>query len=340
MLVTTRQFLAALVVVLSLASVSFAQSESWPVDRITSPTTVEEMRGLQNQVKKISQDVMPATVGLFVGNGAGSGVIINDEGLILTAAHVIGRPGKKVKIVLWDETRVDGIALGVNHKLDSGMVKITSPIPEGAKWKGAAEGKWPFAEVGTSKDIKKGLWVVSLGHHGGARPGRTPPLRLGRFEYFNKADQTLRTDCTLVGGDSGGPLFDLQGKVIGIHSKIGMFLDFNMHVPIDVFKEEWDKLADGKTSGGPRVELGLDIDGEVDEPTIVKVPVGSSADKAGFKVGDVIIRFNGERVHSKTDLKMMMLDARPGDEARIVVKRGEETATLKLKLRPRIEESK
>src|SRR5436309_3002247 len=80
---------------------------------------------------------------------------------------------------------------------DAGMVKITD--------KGPNDGKWPALPLGKSGDLKKGQWVVSLGHPGGPKEGRPPVARLGRVENVNK--DIVRSNCTLVGGDSGGPLF-------------------------------------------------------------------------------------------------------------------------------------
>lgn len=322
---------------LLFASLSFAAFPGlaaaeirWEPARTSSPDTIEELRALESKVKSVTEKVMPCTVGLLVGQGAGSGVIVSDSGLVLTAAHVIGKPGEPCRVVLADGTRVAGKSLGVNSKLDSGMVQITDKPPEGVRWPGVEAGKWPVAELGKSADLKKNQWLISLGHHGGPRPGRTPPLRLGRFDYFSKSDQTLKTDCTLVGGDSGGPLFDLNGKLVGIHSKIGVFLEYNMHVPIDAFRPEWDQLAGGAVLGKPPVELGATLDSTKLAPTVIAVTENSAAARATLAEGDVILRFNGERVLTRTDLKAMLMECRPGQTVTVVVSRDEEEVKLKL----------
>jgi hypothetical protein len=104
--------------------------------------------------------------------------------------------------------------------------------------------------MGKASDLKKGQWVIAVGHPGGFRTNRTPVVRVGRVLYANPF--LIRTDCTLVGGDSGGPLFDMTGKVIGIHSRIGpMALTENIHVPIDTYRETRERLARGESFGGP-----------------------------------------------------------------------------------------
>jgi len=320
---------------------------AWDAARTTSPETVEELKALQERVKQVVDKVTPTTVGLLVGMGAGSGVIVSEDGLVLTAAHVIGsKPGTDVRVILPDGTPVRGKTLGVNPKIDSGMLRITDKPPKSASWPGASEGKWPAAEIGTlprfepdPNDTGKkrlanvGQWVVALGHPGGPKRERRPPVRVGRFTQYNKSDSTLRTDCTLVGGDSGGPLFDLTGKVVGIHSRIGLFLEFNMHVPTEAFRDEWDKLAIGKVIGKPAtVELGLTLDDEAEAPTVKAVAEGGPAATAGLKPGDVITKFQGERVHTADDLMQMLPGFSPNESVTIEVQRGDEVVTLKMKL--------
>src|SRR5262249_25394639 len=175
----------------------------------------------------------PAVVGIQIGGASGSGVIVSEDGYILTAGHVSGKPDTECEIIFPDGKRVKGKSLGVNRSIDSGMIKITE------------KGKWPFAEMSRGPKPEKGQWVVSLGHPNGFISGRTPVLRLGRV--LNSTDSLVQTDCTLVGGDSGGPLFDLDGKVIGIHSRIGPTITFNIHVPIATYNETWDDLVASKT---------------------------------------------------------------------------------------------
>ena len=109
----------------------------WDATRNTSPETVEELKALQEQIKQITTATTRSTVGLLVGMGAGSGVIVSEDGLVLTAAHVIGKPGQRVMVILSDGTRVKAKSLGSNAKVDSGMVRIIDPPPrvlDAARW--------------------------------------------------------------------------------------------------------------------------------------------------------------------------------------------------------------
>ena len=202
------------------------------------PENVQELREIEEHVQKVVEKVMPAVVGIRVGPGQGSGVIISEDGLILTAGHVSGTPKQTAYIRLFQsKAEIKGKTLGQNTGIDSGMVKITG------------EGKYPFLEMGKSSELKKGQWVMAIGHPGGFRPNRPPVVRLGRI--LQVTNFLIQTDCSLVGGDSGGPLFDMQGRVIGIHSRIGgSQITENVHVPIDTFRHDFAKLEKGDSWGG------------------------------------------------------------------------------------------
>jgi serine protease Do len=337
----------------NLFSADKSDSFEWDSRRVTSPESVDELKALQSKVKKVHAQVAPTTVGLLLGNdpnarglSCGSGVIINDEGLVLTAAHVIGKPREPIVFVLPDGRKVSGVSLGMNSVADSGMALITEKPPK--DYPGVKDGKWPFAKTGTSADLQKGQWIVSLGHPGGPKPDRPPPVRTGRFLGVEKAgrfqrNDLLNTDATLVGGDSGGPLFDLSGKVIGIHSEIGETLESNRHVPMDKFKDEWDRMARGdiifrtekerdrNTKVGLNIYFGDKVD-TTQSARLVKVEADGVADKAGMEAGDVIVRFNNYPVKSIDDLRNMLPSYRVGEKIKVDLLREDATFTVQVKL--------
>jgi serine protease Do len=324
------------------ATTKAVKAITWDAARTTSPDSVGELKALQERVKQVVHEVTPSTVGLLVGMGAGSGVIVSEDGLILTAAHVIGKPGRTIRVVLADGTIVKGKTLGLNAKTDSGMVRITDKPPKDAKWPGAKEGKWPAVKLGhlprygsddEEKLTNKGQWVISLGHPGGPKKDRPPAVRVGRFETYRKSETALRTDCTLVGGDSGGPLFDLNGKLVGIHSRIGMFLEYNMHVPTEAFEQDWKKLLAGAVMGkATRVLIGVTFEDDEESAKIRTVSEGGPAEKAGIEPGDVITKFDGEKVHITDDLLQLLPAYDPGDRVTVEVQRGDKALTLRLTL--------
>src|SRR5690606_18933696 len=138
---------------------------------------------------------------------------------------------------------------------------------------------------------------VATGHPGGYEKGRQPVLRFGRV--LNNQDTVITSDCTLVGGDSGGPLFDMQGRVIGINSRIAGPLNANMHVPVKTFRDTWDRLAAAEAWGsmpGNAPILGVQGSPDSKEPRIEKVFSGLPADEAGVRVGDLVLEFDGKKV--------------------------------------------
>jgi serine protease Do len=282
-----------------------------------APENLEDLKAIQNQVQTIVQKVLPCTVGVRVGGAWGSGVIVSADGYVLTAGHVSAVADREVMLLMPDGRRVKGKTLGANHGIDSGLVQITD------------KGPWPFAPMGDSTHLKPGQWCLAAGHPGGYKPGRTPVVRLGRV--LDITDKFIQTDCTLVGGDSGGPLFDLHGRVIGIHSRIGTPLSANLHVPVDTYRNTWDRLVKAEVWGSRLTRgLGMELDADSKECRIAKIAGGAAAEKAGLKVDDVIIRFDGQKINNSEDLVMQARSKRPGDEVAVEVLRGDQTVHLKL----------
>jgi hypothetical protein len=115
--------------------------------------------------------------------------------------------------------------------------------------KGKDKGPFPYVEMGTSAYMRTGQYCIAVGHPGGPKLNRGMVVRVGRILINNNS--FLRTDCHLVGGDSGGPLFNMRGEVIGIHSRIGSSaMSENMHVPLDTYRQTWDRLVKGDSWGG------------------------------------------------------------------------------------------
>lgn len=283
-----------------------------------SPETIDDLKLFQSQTKAVAEKVIPCTVCLRVGQASGSGVIVSKDGLILTAGHVSGAPGQEISIVLHDGKIVKGKTLGVNRGIDSGMAQITTPGP------------WPYVEMGDLKELKTNQWSIAIGHPGGYKQGRSPVVRVGKLSIVN--DRVLQTDNALVGGDSGGPLFDMQGRVIGIHSRIGNFITNNFHVPIGTYHDTWEQLLRGDTIGESDVYMGVSADNDAKDCKLGSVTPNGPADKAGLKAGDVIKKFSGKDVNTYEEMKKMLYLKKPGDEVTLLVQRGDEYKEIKVTL--------
>jgi S1-C subfamily serine protease len=301
---------------------------------------LDDLKEIQRRIRELTDRILPATVAIQVGRANGSGVIIDADGHVLTAAHVAGIPGRRARIYLSNGSSVDGVTLGLNQELDAGLVRITD------------EGHWTFAPLGTSADLKAGQWCLATGHPGGYDAKRPPVLRWGRV--LRVEDSAILTDCTLVGGDSGGPLFDLSGRVIGVHSRIGKNLTVNVHVPVDRYTQSWDRLVKGDMWGllaaeelpadATRPDSGATVSnsawlgvfnhlqGGAGPAVISRVAPDSPAARAGLQPGDVVLRVDHVTIDSFEALQAEIRSRQPGERVLIHVRRNDAVLPLHVQL--------
>lgn len=316
--------------IFSLLSVGLISSTAF----VTAREPIHDLKDLVNlesKVEAVSQKVMPATVALIsqTTGSSGSGVITTADGLILTAAHVV-QGADELEIVFADGKQVSGKVLGANYSKDIAMVQIDG------------KGPWPFAAMGASKPLGAGDWVVALGHSAGFDAARTPPVRFGRVVSKGPGN-FLTTDCTLIGGDSGGPLFDLDGKIVGINSSIGVSLTNNNHAGIDGFKEDWDRIKTGEAWGmlsmnpfaNPEMPvLGIDL-GRVRGlrgVAVIGLVRKSPAAAAGLRVGDLIQTLDGAETPDAAKLLQLLAKRQSGDRVKLGVQRDRKQLELEVKL--------
>jgi len=284
-----------------------------------TPSSVADLKAMQDHIAKLTAKLAETTVGVQVGAAQGSGVLISKDGYVLTAAHVAGTPNRDVIFLMSDGRMLRGKTLGLNRTMDAGLMKIT----EGSDF--------PYVEMGVSDSLKEGQWCLATGHPGGYQSDRSPVLRLGRILLSDRT--AITTDCTLVGGDSGGPLFDMQGRVIGINSRISGPLTANMHVPVNTFKDTWERLEKGDAWGhypGQEPYIGIRGEPDSDVAKIAHVFDDSPAESAGLKVGDIVLSIDGDEVTNFASLTAKVREKQPGDSIRLKIKRGEETKEIRL----------
>jgi serine protease Do len=288
-----------------------------------SPGSIADLQSMQQRVENLVTQVSPAVVAVEIGLHSGSGVIISEDGLVLTAGHVVGRPGREVLFTFPDGRRAHGKTLGVDHDSDTGLMKITDP------------GLWPHAATGELGHARLGDWVLALGHPGGFDPRRSLVVRLGRINRI--VPEALQTDCTISPGDSGGPLFDMYGRVIGIHSAISRSVAENFHVPITEFYDTWEQLVNGESANNlldhPRAYLGATaVDGPAGCRITAVEPYGP-AFRAGLRAGDVILTVDKRDIKVAATLRRWVAEAEPGDTLNLGIKRGDNLMSLEVKLR-------
>lgn len=206
---------------------------------------------LQSQEKIIAMlpRIEAATVCLRAGGATGSGVVVSQDGLILTAAHVVD--GNQVmEVVLNDGRTYSAKVLGIYLPSDAAMAQIIDKGPHA------------YVDIAPAKSLQVGQTIIAIGHPGGYDEQRGMPLRFGHITRFDR--DFYVTECPLIGGDSGGPSFNLKGEMIGIHSNVASDLAVNNDVGIDTYHREWKSMLAGERRGtklmepeDPKIEASL-----------------------------------------------------------------------------------
>lgn len=299
--------------------------EQHPASEKAPKTDVATLLRIQNDVQKLLPQVRPALVAIQAGGGTASGVIISPDGLLLTAAHVPGAPGKEMRVIFEDGSVTTAKSLGLDKTTDAALAQLKKrPKP------------WPYVKL--SREIIKaqpGEWCFALGHPGGFDKDRGPLLRVGKI--IKQTANSLHTDCVLMGGDSGGPLFNFSGEVIGIHSQIWEGRDQNVHVSMAPFLRSWDAMQKSQVikvwsigaGGYLGVATGMNDDLELE---VMDVLESSPAKKAGVLAGDVILSVNGEVMTDQQQFSATVRARAAGDTLRIGLRTAGKDRELSVKL--------
>ncbi len=260
--------------------------------------------------------------------GIGSGVILSADGLVVTNHHVVDS-AEKLEVKLHDGRMYNAKVLGSDPLTDIALIQL-----EGAK------GLKP-ATLGSSSSMSVGDWVIAIGSPMGLEQTATTGIvsAKGRGSlglYANSYIDFLQTDASIAPGSSGGPLFNLNGEVIGINTAVnavGRGLGFA--VPIDQAKQVIPQIK----QTGKVVRGWLGISGRDIEPAVGRAPEtgavigavmpGTPAAKAGLQAGDRIVGVDGHDVATFGDLRGRVAELKPGSEATLRVVRKDRPLTLK-----------
>lgn len=291
------------------------------------------LTSLQSEVLATIKKVRPAVVRLTGRGSAFSGVIVSPEGHILSVAHAV-TPGTQYRVTLPDGRRFRAIGKGSNDRADCALVMINDPGDE-----------LPHVPMGDSASLVPNQPCIGLSFPGGQTAGTEPIVRFGHIIRADRRRSMVQSSALMEPGDSGGPLFDLNGYVIGIHSRIGRSFDRNYEVPVNVYRGFWNELNREQTfarSGPPTPKLGIrcqvnrgwDNDNEGDETTagvrITRVYDDTIASRIGIKVDDRIFEIYNRKVKDVPDLQQALVAARDegAETIQVHVQRGEERLVL------------
>jgi serine protease Do len=254
-------------------------------------------------------------------HGLGSGFIVSSNGIVLTNAHVVD-DASNVIVKLSDRREFKAKVLGVDKQTDIAVLKIN-------------EKNLPTVRLGDSKSVRVGQWVLAIG----SPYGFENTVTAGIISATSRAlpDGTyvpfIQTDAAVNPGNSGGPLFNMKGEVIGINSQIysqtGGYQGLSFAIPIDVAsKVEQQLVAHGKVERGrigvaiQEVTQGLAQSFGLDKPEgalVASVETNGPAAKAGMQPGDVILAVNGQKVDNSNQLPPMVANVKPGTKATLEI---------------------
>lgn len=291
--------------------------------------TIEDLLSVQRQVQAVLDQARKAVVALESGGGTASGVIVSPQGLVLTAAHVTNIPGKKVKVTLQGGRTVEAESLGLDTSTDAAMLQLPAPAKA-----------WPFVPINREvRGLKLGDWCFALGHPGGWDAARGSVLRVGKLVKISP--NMLQSDCVLMGGDSGGALFNLAGEVIGINSQIWRGRDQNLHVSMAPFLRSWEAMKRGEIvsewSQGSGAWIGLSTQGSNEGLIVQSVAPDSPAMRAGLKDGDTIVSLNNQKLAAPVEFSEAIHARTAGEIVTLKVRgaKGERLVEVKLVTRPK-----
>ncbi|HTY99783.1 MAG TPA: Do family serine endopeptidase, partial [Rhodocyclaceae bacterium] len=259
----------------------------------------------------------PAIPQDFKNESLGSGFIISADGFVLTNAHVVDG-ADEVQVRLTDKREFKAKIIGADRRTDVALLKIEAA-------------NLPTVHLGDPEKLRVGEWVIAIGSPFGFENSVTAGIvsAKGRSLPQENFVPFIQTDVAVNPGNSGGPLFNMKGEVVGINSQIysrsGGYMGLSFAIPIDVAMEVQSQLrTSGKVSRG---RIGVAIQEVTKEladsfglakpqgALVATVEKGGPGDKAGIEAGDVILKFDGKAVAQSADLPRIVGAVKPGSKA-------------------------
>ncbi|MCM8579882.1 DegQ family serine endoprotease [Accumulibacter sp.] len=251
----------------------------------------------------------------------GSGFVISTDGYLLTNAHVVDS-ADEILVRLTDKREFKARVIGTDKRTDVALIKIEAT-------------GLPTVRLGDPGGLKVGEWVIAIGSPFGFENSVTAGIVSAKGRSLPQENYVpfIQTDTAVNPGNSGGPLFNMKGEVVGINSQIysrsGGFMGISFAIPIDVAMEIQAQLrANGRVSRGRIGVVIQEVTKELAESfglskaqgaAVNAVEKGGPAEKAGIEAGDVILRFDGKTIGSSSDLPRIVGSTKPGSRVTIQI---------------------
>lgn len=269
--------------------------------------------------------------------GLGSGVIVSNEGYILTNNHVV-EGATKIEIRLLDDRLVEAEIVGLDKESDLAVIKIKKKLKN-----------LPVAKLGNSEKLEVGEWVVAIGNPFGLNHTVTSGIVSAKGIHgrgLSQYENYIQTDAAINPGNSGGALLNLDGELIGINSAIlsksGGFNGIGFAIPVNMAKRIMDELIENGsvTRGWLGIgiqDLSVDIAENLGLSThkgvmVTEIMEDSPASKSDLKVGDVLLSVNGKSMKNSNQLRNSIALVKPGSKVKFKVSRDGETQTISVKI--------
>lgn len=298
---------------------------------VPAPAPAQGFSAEERNAIDVTRRATPAVVGIQTGSGSGSGVLIRQDGVILTNAHVVAR-STQVRVSLADGSEYVGTVLGRDPTIDIAVVRISGQ-------------NLPAAPLGDSDDIQVGQFVIAIGNPLGFERTVTRGIVSGLNRAVSQLDELIQTDAAINPGNSGGPLLNSSGEVIGINTATvnpGIATGLGFAVPINLARDVAEQLL--ATGSIRRALLGIQYD-EISREmaaqlrlpvnaglVVTRVEPGTPAAEAGLRRGDIITRMNNTNINRGGDLSRFLRQNEPGRAFRVEGYRGTERITFEGRL--------
>ncbi len=300
-----------------------------------------DLQQIPEQYRRFFERQQEPRGGSRPGAGVGSGFIVSDDGYILTNAHVVDN-ATDISVRLRDRTELNAKLIGLDELTDVALIKVEAD-------------DLPVVKIAEADDVAVGEWVLAIGSPFGFDQTATQGIVSAVSRNLPSANYVpfIQTDVAVNPGNSGGPLFNTDGEVIGINSQIysstGGYQGLSFAIPIDIAMNVAEQLKEnGRTSRGwlgvgiqdvsPELAESFGLD-RVTGALVSSVSGGSPAELAGVEEGDIVLEFNEKTVNRSGELPSLVGAVRSGEKAKLKIFRNGDTKLIEVIIGDRGKES-